>query len=1066
MDAHAPMTRKRLVDWAGEQVVGEAEQLVADGLVLQASYDPPFVKGVLQRGSHRLNTAFKINEDGTIESHCTCWANRERGLICSHVMAVAVVLLRRSTDPEREAKYREEQRRAERLAAVDESEYIRRVPPETAGAMPARLAVTLLQDWRETALDGRARLQVAVSCRGETVPLDAVPRDIPFTFSKRDESLLYVLEDICGGPAPGSIELGLRDFLNVIRMFAGEGLHCEEGTTLTVHKAEMTTHLRMELDEDRGELILQAHTELPFLPAGSTPTYLVQGRDGWVAGEENLWPLGNLLPAPYHAIYRDKVTIPRPDVLRFLRQELQILAHAVPVESDISLDLFTIDPAEPAFRLLVQGSPASLSGTLYARYEGAELVAGKEDAAGDFAIPDPDDVLRYRVRNPAAEERALRRAAAAGFPGDRGDELASIVGNRDVLNFLGGQLPALRRAGWRVELKGKIAGLFESARFTTPVVHVRDDATHGWFDIGFSFEDTEGASLSHNDIQLAIRKGESFLRRGSQVVLIDTEAVESMLDVFSDCDGSESTAPGCFRLPGIYAPFVRSSLEALDGVDIEESEAWRQRAARCNRTARLEPIPLDPRLDGILRPYQKEGVYWLAFLENAGFCGLLADEMGLGKTVQTLAWMQMARVRDQARGLPSLVVCPTSLVENWAQECERFVPDLKVMMLVGPRRHADWPRINEQDLVITSYALLRRDLERYLDVQFSAAILDEAQHIKNRSTQNAMAAKSLNAHHKLVLTGTPIENSVADLWSIMDFLMPGYLGRHDFFRANYELPIAHGGRAAEQAQRRLRRKLHPFLLRRRKTDVAKELPPRIERVASCSLTPDQRMVYQELLQSSRRRLRDRVKKVGFNRCRMEILTVLMRLRQICCHLDLLKLPGLSARRPSAKLDLFLELLDEAVDSGHRILVFSQFVSMLRILRATLDQRDTPYCYLDGATRDRLTVVHRFNTEREIPLFLISLKAGGTGLNLTGADTVIHFDPWWNPAVENQATDRAHRIGQKRTVYSVKLITQATVEEKVLALQRRKQEIIEATVESDEEMIGRLTWEDVEELLDE
>jgi SNF2 family DNA or RNA helicase len=298
----------------------------------------------------------------------------------------------------------------------------------------------------------------------------------------------------------------------------------------------------------------------------------------------------------------------------------------------------------------------------------------------------------------------------------------------------------------------------------------------------------------------------------------------------------------------------------------------------------------------------------------------------------------------------------------------------------------------------------------------------------------------------------------------MDFLMPGYLGSHDTFRHNYELPVSRSGLDADAAQAKLRRKLHPFLLRRLKTEVAKDLPPKIQRVAMCELTMDQKLVYNEFLEASRRRITTMVTQRGFNKCRMEILTILMRLRQACCHLGLLELSGIKPQYPSAKLDLFFELVDEALDSGHRILVFSQFVSMLTIIRKELETRVLAYCYLDGATRERMTVVHEFNSRRDIPLFLISLRAGGTGLNLTGADMVIHFDPWWNPAVEDQATDRAYRIGQKRTVYSVKLITKGTVEEKVLALQNRKKAVISATIESDEGTMQSLTWDDIQAIL--
>ena len=439
--------------------------------------------------------------------------------------------------------------------------------------------------------------------------------------------------------------------------------------------------------------------------------------------------------------------------------------------------------------------------------------------------------------------------------------------------------------------------------------------------------------------------------------------------------------------------------------------------------------------------------------------------MGLGKTLQTLAWLQLDRVDEAARDLPALIVCPTSLVENWAIEAARFTPNLRVLTVTGTDRHQKWSGLHEHDLVVTSYALLRRDIEQYAAQAFSVAILDEAQHIKNKATQNALAAKRLQARHRLVLTGTPIENGVSDFWSIMDFLMPGYLGPHEHFRRHYELPIGRGDEESEAAQAKLKRKLSPFLLRRLKRDVATDLPPKIERVAFCGLSADQQTVYRTLLNESRQRLYQMVKDQGFNRSRMEVLKTLLRLRQVCCHLALLKNDELKSENPSAKMDLFLELLNEAMDGGHRVLVFSQFVSMLTLLRTELDRRGVSYCYLDGSTQERLQVVHAFNTDRSIPVFLISLKAGGTGLNLTGADMVIHYDPWWNPAVEAQATDRAYRIGQKRTVYGIKLIARGTIEEKVLAMQEKKRAVIDATLESDEQVMDKLSWEDVQDLLE-
>jgi SNF2 family DNA or RNA helicase len=479
----------------------------------------------------------------------------------------------------------------------------------------------------------------------------------------------------------------------------------------------------------------------------------------------------------------------------------------------------------------------------------------------------------------------------------------------------------------------------------------------------------------------------------------------------------------------------------------------------------MEPVLLAPDLERRLRPYQKEGVAWLHFLEKNTFCGLLADEMGLGKTIQTLAWLRLERTRPESRGKPALIICPTSIVENWAAEAAAFAPGLQVIAMSGPERHAQWPQVAQAGLVITSYALMRRDLDRYLEQEFSVAVLDEAQHIKNRSTQNALAAKSLPCRHRLVLTGTPMENSAADLWSIMDFLMRGYLGSYKSFRQRYELPIVQGGEDGEAALTRLRRKLSPFLLRRLKKDVARDLPPKISRQAVCTLTTEQAAVYRVLLENARRRISEGVAAHGFQAMRMEAIRLLLRLRQACCHLDLLRQPGLEPGLPSGKMELFFELLDEALDANHRVLVFSQFVSMLRILRTEMDRRGLRYCYLDGATQGRLGVVREFNTTPEIPLFLISLKAGGTGLNLTGADMVIHYDPWWNPAVEDQATDRAYRIGQQRTVYAVKLITRDTVEERVLSMQKRKQALIDATLHDGGGILHRLDWNEVREILD-
>ena len=1055
------LTQVAIQNWGGISLFHDAEEMVKRGGVLRADYHPPWLEGTLARSNGDLRAKAKISDSGIVENQCPCYVSREQGLVCSHIVAIAVTVLRRTTDPLREQKYQEEQRRARRLASVQATDYLRCAATGT----PAALLLTLPATWQSDFQRGEISMGCALLQEGRLVPLDQAPRDCAYHLPPADANLLTVLDDICDGPATSRVSLRPPDFLNVLEL-RRNAVIMAAGGEIVVNATPMRTLVRVDLDRENGELLVNAHTELPYLRTGEFPAYLVSGRKGWALGANQLWPLENVLPLPYHGIYQSPIVIARADVMRFLSAELPELQKVVPVEAEITPDFFSADPAAPTFRLLVRGSPASLAAELSAVYGQHEVAADAPDKGGTFSMPDPDDILHYFGRNPPAEQRALKRLTEAGFHGANGANLAPLTGTREVLNFLGSQIPALRRLGWKVVLEGKIAGFHERVPVATPVVHVTSTDDNGWFDVGFEFESPVGGTLAQNEIQRALRRGDSYLEHNGQTILLDRDAIEAMNGVFSDCQSREGKQPGHFRMPSIYAPYVRSSLAALDGVDVEEPPDWRERAAQQNREIRLEPVALGDPLEGILRPYQKEGVYWLRFLETGGACGLLADEMGLGKTLQTLAWLQLPRVHAEARAKPALIVCPTSLVENWAREAQQFTPWLKVLVISGTRRHELWNEIPNHNLVITSYALLRRDIEHYEASAFGVAVLDEAQHIKNRSTQNALAVKKIRAHHKLVLTGTPVENGVADIWSIMDFLMPAYLGDYELFRGQYEQPIAAGDRDGEIAQTKLRRKLHPFLLRRLKRDVAKDLPDKLIKTSFCVLTPDQQRVYNTLLQESRQRVGDLVATKGFAGCHMEILAILMKLRQVCCHLELLKLPELAkAEGPSAKLDQFFEILDEAIDGGHRVLVFSQFVSMLHIIRREMESRGLPYCYLDGQTKDRMAQVQKFNQQHNIPAFLISLKAGGTGLNLTGADMVVHFDPWWNPAVEDQATDRAHRIGQKRTVYSIKLIAEHTVEEKVLALQRRKQAIIGATISSaDETIMKSFTWDDVKELL--
>ncbi|MDU2063892.1 MAG: DEAD/DEAH box helicase [Sporomusaceae bacterium] len=463
-------------------------------------------------------------------------------------------------------------------------------------------------------------------------------------------------------------------------------------------------------------------------------------------------------------------------------------------------------------------------------------------------------------------------------------------------------------------------------------------------------------------------------------------------------------------------------------------------------------------VSGTLRDYQKKGFSWLMALADYGLGGILADDMGLGKTLQVLTFLL---ARRQASPYPSLVVAPTSLLYNWQEEAAKFTPDLRVKVIAGAKMEREELLLSSEtaDLLITSYGLLKRDIELYSKKKFYYCILDEAQNIKNPQALNSKAAKKIQASSYFALTGTPIENRLTELWSIFDFLMPGYLGTYKKFASRFEIPLQQ--QRDQKIGEQLRRKIKPFILRRMKETVLPELPPKLESRLLCQMTSEQEKVYATWLVAARQGIEAELSSQGLAKSHMRILALLTRLRQIACH------PSLfleNYQGGSGKIRLLKELLQEALSSGHRVLVFSQFTALLHLLKAELEALGIEYFYLDGATKaaERLSLTEAFN-QGEKEVFLISLKAGGTGLNLTGADMVIHCDPWWNPAVEDQATDRAYRIGQQRFVQVYKLITQNTIEEKIFQLQLKKKEMVSDVLAVGETFLGKLTEDELREL---
>jgi superfamily II DNA or RNA helicase len=494
-------------------------------------------------------------------------------------------------------------------------------------------------------------------------------------------------------------------------------------------------------------------------------------------------------------------------------------------------------------------------------------------------------------------------------------------------------------------------------------------------------------------------------------------------------------------------------------LDVRRDPAVQRFEADLDRINPLGPAPDPSGYKGALRPYQRTGYDWLWFLHANGFHGVLADEMGLGKTHMTMALLLAAAREDSDR--PSLIVCPTSVIDHWEDKLREYAPSLSPLRYHGLAR-SGIARGALPPVVLTSFAILAREIDRFRAIEWNYVVLDEAQKIKNPATQSAKAAKSLSAQHRLALTGTPIENRLAELWSIFDFLLPGYLGTARSFRQEFELPITkHGDRAREAV---LKRVIHPFKLRRLKSDVLKELPPKVEDVRHCRLSAAQAAIYRELVAQEGQRLADDIQHGSGPIPYIHVFALLSHLKQLCDHPALL-IKGAKARRmASGKFDLFTELMEEALDAGEKVVVFTQYLGMMDLIGAWLDQQNVDWVELRGATRNRRAVVSRFQTDPECRVFVSSLLAGGLGIDLTAASVVIHYDRWWNAARENQATDRVHRIGQSRGVQVFKLITRGTLEDKIDQMIREKASLLDSIVEEDAATLKALTRDELIDLL--
>lgn len=708
----------------------------------------------------------------------------------------------------------------------------------------------------------------------------------------------------------------------------------------------------------------------------------------------------------------------------------------------------------PTFSLTASGSLTEAEASLRARYGDMDVEVRADGISPPVLIVPPEEGQKrakcIRTDIPAQQE-AVQRLLDLGLSAEESGE-RFVAHGEQAIQFWSEGVTALPRS-WDLYVPQELVGT--KVRSAPLAAKARVSSGVDWLNVKVSWE-AEGVGVSRTEIERCLREGRKYVRLDDNTFArIDADRVQSLIDREVEL----MTAAGkTGKLPLSQASRVQELLQQTDSSTVAASaKALFQKLSTIDEIKKVKK----PRgLKATLRPYQEQGLSWLRFIHDIGSGGVLADDMGLGKTIQTIALLLSLKNEKKEEPLRALIVAPTSVVTNWHREICRFAPTLTVALWHGAQRKDQKDELSEVNVVITSYALLRRDIELLKSLRLDYAILDEAQAIKNPTSATANAAKELGAAHRLALTGTPVENRLSEIWSIFDFVSPGLLGPLQKFEERYARPIDQGD---SKTAARLRSVIHPFILRRTKMEVAKDLPSKLEFDKIIDLPPEQKAIYLQVLREVRAQVMGEVERVGVAKSQLHILAGLTKLRQAACDARLLGLPKELGHEDSGKLTALRELVDEVESGGHKVLIFSQFVSMLKLMANALDEDKIRYEYLDGSTIDRAERIDRFQQDPTIPVFLISLKAGGSGLNLTAADTVIHFDPWWNPAVEDQATDRAHRIGQKKVVSVYRLIAAGTIEEKILQLKQKKKDLVASVLEEDTGGAKNLTRADLDDL---
>jgi superfamily II DNA or RNA helicase len=841
----------------------------------------------------------------------------------------------------------------------------------------------------------------------------------------------------------------------------------------------------LELSQDGQQLLVKA----AFQRAGDPRKFTTQqggwfeGSPGWHVDAQEGWArpidrrvspgaIRRLMRAPYISESLDN--LPTLIALGLPRVSLEVGAEL----PDLSQVADVVDVA-PTFRLRAGGSLVEARVSLRAAYEDVEidvradgmtppvLVKPPKAAASDEEEDFPRGPRRLRADKRAtvircdiaAQQEATNKLRALGLRADE-DGQGFVARGDDALQFWTEAVAALPD-DWDLFIPDDLVDV--QVRTNSLQANARVSSGVDWLSLRLTFE-SEGIAVTQDELARCLAEGRRYVRLSDgSFAKLDPEKVKAVLLRQAEILATSGAQGG--KLPLSQAGRIQELLDQVGKANV--SAETKELFKKLQNVDEIKVVKKPRNLKAQLRPYQEQGFQWLWFLHDIASGGILADDMGLGKTVQAIALLLAVKTAvekdakaDGTKKFKALIVAPTSVVTNWERELDKFGPSLKHIVWHGGDRKERTDELEDADVVITSYALLRRDEELLAKLDLTYAILDEAQNIKNPLSATARAAKRLKATRRLALTGTPIENRLSEIWSIFDFVSPGLLGPLDKFEERYARPIDAGD---QKAATRLRATIHPFILRRTKSEVAKDLPEKIESDQFCELTGEQASLYAAVLREVRAQVMGEVERQGLAKSHIQILAGLTRLRQAACDPRLLGLPRDFGDEDSGKLVALRELIQTSVEGGHRVLVFSQFVSMLTLIRRAMAEDGVAYEYLDGSTKDRQARVESFQRDDGPPVFLISLKAGGAGLNLTAADTVIHFDPWWNPAVEDQATDRAHRIGQTKVVTTYRLIAKGTIEEKILELGGKKRELVGAVLSEDAGGAKKLTKGDLEEL---